>query len=123
MSNAKKCYRNDCASGNDKWWNLTGACVASCSSVAKTYEDETNGKQCKQDICNVLSVLKDDGKCQKCGDYIKSKDNNTACEASEFVCSGAREWMANDGTCKTCADFSLIAADKKSCTNPNCLND
>lgn len=56
----------------------------------------------------------------KCGDYIKSKNNNTECEASEFVCSGARQWMGGDGTCKTCADFSVISADKKSCVAPDC---
>lgn len=31
--------------------------------------------------------------------------------------------MGGDGTCKTCADFSKISANKKSCDNPNCLND
>jgi hypothetical protein len=30
--------------------------------------------------------------------------------------------MTKKGTCETCPKFSNIAADKKSCTNPNCLN-
>lgn len=97
-------------------------CVNDCSTTAKTYADETDGKRCKQDTCDAISVLQDDGKCKKCGDYIKSKNSNSECEAEEFTCAGAREWMATLGECKTCENFSKIAADKKSCGNPNCAS-
>lgn len=102
---------------------MTGKCVASCSTEAKTYADTANGKICKQDVCNALQVIQDDGTCLKCGDYIKANADNTACESEEFTCSGDRKYKSKVGTCLECDKFSVLGADGKTCVVPSCSGD
>lgn len=102
---------------------MTGTCVASCSTEAKTYPDTANGKICKQDLCEANEVIQEDGSCLKCGDYIKANADHTACESEEFTCSGDREYKTQVGTCLPCDKFSVLGADGKSCVVPSCKDD